>query len=88
MSFFIEESNGLDTMHSDTTSSYTVCSVMKCLTITFSFPLHLIVSTAALEISAIEYPTESIGILYLSITLMLSKPTIFALETLKYTLSA
>lgn len=50
----MEEPNGLDATYSDTTLNYTVCSAMKCFTITLSFPLRLIISTAAFAISDTE----------------------------------
>ena len=50
----VEEPNGLDATYSDATSNYTVCSAIKCFTITLSFPLHIIISTAAFAISATE----------------------------------
>ena len=59
---------------------------MKCFMMVLSFPLDFIISTAAFAISAIEYPTESIAILYLSRAFILSNPTTFTLFTLKYTM--
>ena len=50
----LEDPNGLDATYSDTTLNYTVCSAMKCFTITLSFPLRLIISTAAFAISDTE----------------------------------
>ena len=52
--FVLEDPNGLDATYSDTTLNYTVCSAMKCFTITLSFPLRLIISTAAFAISDTE----------------------------------
>ena len=47
--FVMEDPNGLDATYSDTTLNYTVCSAIKCFTITHSFPLHIIISTATLQ---------------------------------------